>query len=892
MSKQRPVRRLIKLRQRTDVRQRLRILARRKLILASVVLSVVTGSVFFIHQLTRTETARAAAAGDYRSAGSGNWSTLSTWETYDGSSWIPAVAAPTSANGVITIQSGHTVTVAAAFTVDQVGVSAGGVLTISTGTLTVNNGSGSDLEVSGTANLNPGGTLTISSGADVTVQNGGTWNTNGGTQSASGWVVANGGTYVHNVDGVTIPTATWGPSSTLKIAGVTSSNITGTYQDFGNLIYDCPSQSCCSGGGSGPVLEMLDNLKSIAGDFTVLRTGSGGIWLQKANAAAPVVIGGNYYQSGGKIFMTKGAVFTIDLMGNFTLTGGLFVEAERYGMPVLNVHGDFLISGGTFDHSQYRSNLPNEGVGTVNLYGNYLRTNGLHTETATQTGHGEFNFTKSGTQTFTASGGSITNTVNFSVISGAIVDMTTNILTGDGTFALMAGGGLILASTKGITASSSAGNIQVTGTRSYSTAGDYTFNATAAQVTGNGLPPTAHNLTFDNASNVTMSVTSWATNLLTLTNGKVITGSYEVGTTNTAENSVVNYSNTRYVVGNLRRGTAATGSYDFPVGDMSQYELANVTVNGMTGFTSILGSFTQANPIEPGFPLIDILVNYSPITDMLDYGYWTLTPDNPMTGGTYDVTLKERGHSNPADPVTYAVIKRPAPGSSWISAGTHVNSTQSESGGTATAVRSALASFSNFGIGKGDGPLPVQWLAFAARRNDRGVTCSWSTASEVNNSYFAVERSADGSSFSEAGRVNGAGTSSIRHDYSFTDDRPLSGLTYYRIRQNDYDGHTSYSEIRSVRNDASEPTDAFVLRDVSPNPFRDHFTIAVDAVRPASLHWRLISTAGQVVADEKIQVTDGMNKITYGEGDRLKPGNYTLVLEMNGQVISKRIMKQ
>jgi hypothetical protein len=892
MNRNKRSRHLVKLRKRIDIRQRLRILARREVWLASVVLAALTGGVLFMQQLSQPGQAVAATAGDYRTAASGLWGSPLTWETYDGSNWIPAVAAPTSANGVITLQAGHTVTVAAAYTVDQVTVNAGAVLTISTGSLTINNGTGSDLDVSGTANLNPGGTLTINSGAVLTIQNGGTWNTNGGTQSTTGWVVSNGGTYVHNVDGVTIPTATWGPSSTLKITGVVSSNITGTYQDFGNLVYDCPLQTCCSGGGSGSTLEMLDNMKSVAGDFTVLSTGSGGTWLQKSTVATPVYIYGNYFQSGGKIFMTKGAAFTIDLAGNFTLTGGTFVEAERYGMPVLNVHGLFLITGGTFDHSQYRSNLPNEGVGVVNLYGNYLRTGGLQTETATQTGHGEFNFTKSGTQTFVASGGSITNTVNFTVTAGAVVDMTTNILTGDGTFTLQSGGGLVLASPNGITASSASGNIQVTGTRSYSTGGDYTYNASLAQVTGNGLPPTAHNLTFDNASNVTLSGTSWATHLLTLANGKVITGSYEVGTTNTAETSVVNYSDTRYVVGNLRRAMAASGSYDFPVGVMSNYELANITVSGMTGFTSVLGSFTQAYPIEAGYPLVNIFVNYSPITDMLDYGYWTLTPDNPMTGGTYAVTLKERGHTNPDDPVTYAVIKRPGLGSSWISAGTHVNSTQSESGGTATAVRSALAAFSHFGIGKGDGPLPVSWLSFTAKRVNEGVRCAWSTASEVNNSYFSVERSADGSEFAEIGRVNGSGTTAVRHDYSFTDDRPSSGLAYHRVKQNDYDGHASYSDTRSVQLDEAGASPACILQNISPNPFRDRFTMTLDASRVTPLRWRLVSSSGQIAAEETVLMKEGLNAVAFNGGDLLKPGSYTVVLEMNGQVVSKRLLKQ
>lgn len=320
----------------TNQRQHLAIKLKTRLIVASSFVLLLLIGTFVFFNFSFNKEAVADAAGDYRSAGTGNWNNTGTWETYNGVSWIPAIATPTSANGAITIQSEHTVTVTASVTIDQVTVPTGGTLTISAGTLTVANGTGSDLDVGGTVNKNSG-TVTINSGARITILSGGIYNFNGGTQSSTGWAVNNGGTYIHNVNGIVIPTATWGASSTLKITGVTSSDVTGTYQDFGNVIYDCPSQTCCIGGGGGSTLEFTDNLKSIAGDFTVLNTGTGGTWLQKTSAATPVTISGNYFQSGGIVYMTKGAAFSWNLMGNFTLTGGTFVQAERYGLPVLNV---------------------------------------------------------------------------------------------------------------------------------------------------------------------------------------------------------------------------------------------------------------------------------------------------------------------------------------------------------------------------------------------------------------------------------------------------------------------------------------------------------------------------------------------------------------------------
>lgn len=796
---------------------------------AGICLAALIGAIilFFYLNIGTPKNALAVAIGDYRSAATGNWSSTSSWETYNGASWIAAIATPTSASGVITIQSGHTITVNASVAVDQVVIDAGGILTMTSGTLTVANGAGSDVDVSGTVNKNAG-TVTINSGARITILTGGTYSFNGGNQSSTGWVVNNGGTYVHNVDGIVIPTATWGATSTLKITGVTSSDVTGTYQDFGNVIYNCPSQTCCPGGGSGSTLEFIDNLKTIAGDFTVLNTGSGGTWLQKNSTVTPVIISGNYFQSGGTVFMAKGATFSWNLMGNFTLTGGTFVQAERYSMPTLNCYGTFLITGGTFNHSTYNSNLPNEGVGTVNLYGNYSRTGGLHTETATQTGHGEFNFTKSGTQTFTHSGGSITNTVNFTVTSGSITDLADYTITGGGTFTLQSGGGLILGSANGITSSGASGNVQVTGTRSYSTGGDYTYAGTSAQVTGNGLPTTAHNLTFNNSNNVTMTNSSSATNIVTLTSGKVITNSNELGTTNTSTSSVVNYSSARYVVGNLRRSVATTGSYDFPVGVMDYYELANVNLSGMTGFTDILGLFTNENPQEPAYPLwpfTGIYVNQTPIIDMLNYGYWTLSPNSAMTGGTYSVTISEQGHTNPeSSPYMYCVLKRDGKGYPWQSVGTHTNSTQSEVNGVATAARSALSSFSHFGIGKnGQMQLPIELVSFEAEQSGHSVLCTWMTAAEMANDYFEIERSTDGITFEPVKEIDGAGTSNSALSYVATDDNPPVGKTFYRLKQVNFNGGYSYSEIRMVNIQESLHGEVSVY----PNPSTGIFNISI-----------------------------------------------------------------
>lgn len=882
---------------------------RQRFIAASICFIFTIAFIAYIN-LTGNEKSMAASPGDYRSKAAGNWSNIATWEKFNGLTWAPAIATPTSADGTITIQSGFPVTVTASVTADQVVVDPGGQLTVTTGTLTIANGTGTDLDVSGTVtitstlslsagsafnlagtgSLGAAGTFTITGGALFTILNGATFTQNGGTQTTSGgWAVNNGGTYIHNANGKNIPTATWGASSTISITGVTTSDVSGLTQSFGNFVYNCTSQTA-----SG--LQFWDQLGSIQGNFTMQSTGTGTLFLQRISTAGTVQIGGNYLQTGGTVYMTKGAVYTEDITGNFTISGGTYIETERYGAPILNIHGNMLINGGTFNHSTYNSALPGEGIGTVNLYGNYSITSGSHTETATLTGRGDFNFAKTGTQTFSITGGSITNTVNFTVNSTSVLDLSTYAITSAGTFTLTSGGGLILASPNGITALGASGNVQVTGARSFSTGGDYTYNASSAQVTGSGLPATIHNLTVDNTSGLTMTSSSSATNLITLTNGVVRTGALnELGITNTSTTSIVGYSNANYVNGNLRRSTAGTGAYIFPLGTTTYYEPATIDLSGATGMTDILGTFTNADPLAVEFPLLNAYVGMTIITDLLNYGYWTFTPNSPMTGGTYGITLNEKGATNlDSDPQVYCVLKRANVLSSWASLGTHNNNTQSISSGVVTAARTALTGFSDFAIGKSVwGPLPVKLNYFKAKLNAGVVRLEWSTASEVNNNFFTVEKSQDGIHFEDLIRIPGAGNSTVTKNYKTYDAHPYSGVSYYRLRQTDFDGHFTFSKVEPVNNaaDAFEGIDGMELNTVSPNPFSTGFSLSYTTAQAAEAEFLLQSASGEVLYREKIKSGQGVNNFEFTDSHHLKPGIYYAVIVCGSQRLMKKVVK-
>lgn len=96
--------------------------------------------------------------------------------------------------------------------------------------------------------------------------------------------------------------------------------------------------------------------------------------------------------------------------------------------------------------------------------------------------------------------------------------------------------------------------------------------------------------------------------------------------------------------------------------------------------------------------------------------------------------------------------------------------------------------------------LPVELAAFSAKvsENNREVNLEWSTASELNNDYFTIERSADGLVWEDITSVDGAGTSSELNSYFGADHFPLAGTSYYRVKQTDFDGSSDYTEVRVV----------------------------------------------------------------------------------------------
>lgn len=119
-------------------------------------------------------------------------------------------------------------------------------------------------------------------------------------------------------------------------------------------------------------------------------------------------------------------------------------------------------------------------------------------------------------------------------------------------------------------------------------------------------------------------------------------------------------------------------------------------------------------------------------------------------------------------------------------------------------------------------PLPIELLSFNAQVNlFQQVDLTWQTASESNNHYFTVERSKDGINWIRVTEINGAGNSSVILNYSAIDKEPYTGLSYYRLKQTDYDNNFTFSNIRTVTIQSEILDDLFLY----PNPTSNILTI-------------------------------------------------------------------
>jgi hypothetical protein len=109
-----------------------------------------------------------------------------------------------------------------------------------------------------------------------------------------------------------------------------------------------------------------------------------------------------------------------------------------------------------------------------------------------------------------------------------------------------------------------------------------------------------------------------------------------------------------------------------------------------------------------------------------------------------------------------------------------------------------VTQFSPWTLSAGSQVLPIELLSFTATAIENEVELNWKTATEINNDYFTIQRSADGLEFTDIARISAGLNGNIIQKYNHVDTRPLPGKSYYRLKQTDLDGVYKFSDIRKV----------------------------------------------------------------------------------------------
>ncbi|TAE54427.1 MAG: T9SS C-terminal target domain-containing protein, partial [Bacteroidetes bacterium] len=390
------------------------------------------------------------------------------------------------------------------------------------------------------------------------------------------------------------------------------------------------------------------------------------------------------------------------------------------------------------------------------------------------------------------------------------------------------------------------------------TSGSFTGSASSNIVIGSPLGAstnlpgvTLQNLTVNRENGIILTGNVTVNSTLTMNDAKVFVSDFVLTLGNTATITGTAFSGSNMIVvettvGSLRKNFPSAGSFLFPVGDQTGY------------YTPITLTFTGGS-YASGYAAVNLQVIKHPDNSSATHfinRYWSIASSG-ISGFSCDISAIYDDVDIEGDEAEYYGGKWD--GSAW----TVLN--QVDVG--ANEITGTVTSFSDYTAGEYS-VFPLEWLAFTAEPTENEVLLNWTTAREQNTSHFEIERSADNETWKKIGREKAAGSTKENQNYMHTDDRPLAGTAYYRLRQVDLDGKNSFSNVVEV-----QPIDQ-ELR-IYPNPVSDILHVNLGQGRA-----EIMNNLGQTVA--KYMLAEGENDLTMSQ---LTPGSYVLRVQTTAGVV-------
>jgi hypothetical protein len=550
------------------------------------------------------------------------------------------------------------------------------------------------------------------------------------------------------------------------------------------------------------------------------------------------------------VIIPDGATVTIDVnfeINNLTIGGGttgILRFSQTYGATLI-VHGNILIQPG----AQFivRTNSlgvsPNGGLlHTLTLEGNFTHL-------------GSSLIFRTGTAGSTLSGCNLT----LSGITNSTLTVTGTFTTGNG------------------------------------------FNAVTINKIGGAKVILGSNIIISGGSSAAPAILN---STLTFVSGIVETGNFILICQTTTTAQVTGYSSASYVIGAMGRGMSSTAgsNKDFPVGDANSFEIFNLrsTTSG-----SATGNYAVVRCV-PGNANTGSSVLNGGIDRVSSVRYYQVSYNNVGTGAaSMSFDRFDPSYNSDDGVVNGNTFLRAAystdNGSTWNGITQYnldtVNTTTLPNILTVDSIAPVLTLNAGSGsilvsladTAKGSNPLPVELTSFTATSNNNNVNLKWSSATELRNSGFYIERKfvSNTSSWEKIGFVKGAGNSNTVTNYLFTDNNSfVSGKYQYRLKQVDINGSYSYSGIVEIN--ISLPKE-YSLSQNYPNPFNPSTVIEYSVPKSGNVEIKVFNTIGEEVTlimneyKEAGNYSVNFNAAALSSGIyfyQLKSGNFSSIKKM------------
>lgn len=734
----------------------------------------------------------------------------------------------------------------------NLGPPAGSFVIISAGhtiTVTTNSKRMATLEVRGrlhlgTTNGHDFGTVTTSGSGDRTVQ---IQSSIFPTGNFSAFTAANGGTVEYNGT-VILPTQS--TYNNLSFTGAGTKTLPNTDLTInGNFTVN-------GGHATNAVNNRNIELVSASGDFTnnsIFTMGTGSIIV-------------------GRDLITSGAATTF--------TAGNGASGLRIARNLVNSSSATFLGG--IDSVGVRGNLNNSATfsaasGAIRVSGNFNNTSGTFTG-----GTGIVSVTGALTNNATYSAGTGATTVGGSFSnSGAAAQHhgNNNSLTITGSFSNTASA-VFNANTGTITTS---GNWTNTASFNAGT-GSVTFAAATPQtLTG---ATTFNNLLRSNGGSLSLNNNATVGGILTLMSGNIITGINLISLTNTSVQPVSLYSVASFIDGRLAVSypDAAGTSRVFPVGSGTIYR--PVTIQQTVASSLPVAAVEMINTPSSGTVPVTV-IGISP-TRYYKIDLTSGIMNSPLvtlsfnTNGLADETV--------AVPGNLRIARATASTGPWTDEGGAGVFSPAAPAGHATSGITSIANPTYFTLASVDNVLPIELKSFDATFKNDVVEIIWTTATEKNNAYFTVERSSNGLNYDSIFSVKGAGDSKMILNYNEIDWDPLPGVSYYRLRQTDYDGMTKVSHVVRVENTGPRISSISVY----PNPSVNSEDVFVKMVNDQSSVAQLVicNVAGLIFYSGHIDLASPVNIRDLKLENSLEKGLYLVKIVAAGLVDVRKVIIQ